>query len=118
VDGARPNAIGFVVLIGGILVLRVAFVLNLLPLVGRIGPERPTPLWPLNLLVGAFLLFFLASDLGRVHPRRDRLPRRRPQLRLTRSPGTIVHQAGPPARRRCQHQSPSPVRGGCCRRRS
>jgi hypothetical protein len=64
VDGDRPNAIGFVVLIGGILVLPVAFVLNLLPMVRRIGPERRRSLYPLNLLVGAFLLFFLAQTWG------------------------------------------------------
>jgi hypothetical protein len=49
-EGDRPNLLGWTVIVGGLLLLPLAFVLALLPMLRR-GPNRRRRLYALNLLV-------------------------------------------------------------------
>jgi hypothetical protein len=64
VDGFQPNALGFTVLIGGMLLLPVAFALNLLPIVRtmRLGGNIATH--PITLLLASAILVFIALTWG------------------------------------------------------
>jgi hypothetical protein len=61
-DGDRPNALGWTVIVGGLLLLPVAFVVTLLPMM-RTEPNRRRRLYAVNLLVCAVILIPIAATL-------------------------------------------------------
>ena len=61
-DGARPNVLGWTVIIGGFLLLPVAFVVTLLPMM-RTRPNRKRRVYAVNLLVCAVIAIPLARTL-------------------------------------------------------
>jgi hypothetical protein len=63
VDGI-PNILGRLVLFGGMLLLPVAFMLNLQPMWKREGPEGKRRLYTINLIVGAVILLLIAVTWG------------------------------------------------------
>jgi hypothetical protein len=63
VDGV-PNLLGRIVLFGGMLLLPVAFVLNLQPMLKKEGSEGKRRLYALNLIVGAIILFLITVTWG------------------------------------------------------
>jgi len=63
VDG-NLNVLGRIVMIGGILFLPVAFVLNLRPMLKREGPEGKRRLYAINLIVGAIILLLIIFTWG------------------------------------------------------
>ena len=58
------NALGRIVLIGGLCLLPVAFVLNLQPMLKRVGPEQKRRLYAINLIVGAVILLLIIFSWG------------------------------------------------------
>ncbi len=58
-DGYRQNALGRIVLIGALLLLPAAFLINLLSMVTKAGSERATPfrLTPAHSIMGGSILF-------------------------------------------------------------
>jgi hypothetical protein len=58
------NMLGRVVIYGGLLLLPVAFVLNLRPLLKREGPEGKKSLYMLNLIVGTIILLLIILTWG------------------------------------------------------
>jgi hypothetical protein len=63
VDGTL-NALGHVMLFGGMLLLLAAFLLNLQPMLTRDGPEGKRKLYTINLIVGAFVLLPITVTWG------------------------------------------------------
>jgi hypothetical protein len=63
VDGI-PNVLGRIVLFGGMLLLPVAFVLNLQPMMKRERPEEKRRLYTINLVVGAVILLLITVTWG------------------------------------------------------
>ena len=63
-DGTQPNAFGWAFMAVSVLLLPVAFVVNLLPMIRRSGPERRRTVTALNLIVAAILLFYLSRTWG------------------------------------------------------
>jgi len=61
-DGNRPNILGLTVIVGGLLLLPVAFVVTLLPMM-RKGPDRKRRLHAVNLLVCAVISTPMATTL-------------------------------------------------------
>lgn len=57
------NMLGRIVIFGGLLLLPVAFVLNLLPMLRR-GPEGKRSLNVPNLIIGAFIILFIMLTWG------------------------------------------------------
>jgi hypothetical protein len=64
IDGSRPNVPGYAIICGGLLLLPVAFVLNLRPILKRESPEGTRRLYTLNLIVGLLLLLLIISTWG------------------------------------------------------
>jgi hypothetical protein len=62
VGGDRPNALGWAVIVGGLLLLPVAFVVTLLPML-RTGPSRKRRLYAVNLLVCVVISIPMAATL-------------------------------------------------------
>ena len=58
------NMLGRIVIFGGLLLLPVAFVLNLQPMLRREGPERKRTLYAINLILGAIIFLFIALTWG------------------------------------------------------
>ena len=58
------NTLGRIVVYGGLLLLPVAFVLNLRPLLKKEGPEGKRRLYALNLMVGAAILLLITFTWG------------------------------------------------------
>ena len=63
VDGI-PNVFSRIVLFGGMLLLPVAFVLNLQPMLKRERPEGKRRLYTINLVVGAIILLLITVTWG------------------------------------------------------
>ena len=63
-NGSDVNGLGRLVLIGGLLLLPVAFVINLLPLLKKEGPERKKKLHTANLIVGIIILTIILIFWG------------------------------------------------------
>jgi hypothetical protein len=61
-DRDRPNALGWTVIAGGLLLLPVAFVVALVPMLRR-GPDRRRRLYAVNLLVCAVIAAPMATTL-------------------------------------------------------
>lgn len=64
IDGSQPNGLGYTIICGGLLLLPVAFVLNLRPMLKRDGPEGKRRLYALNLIVGAAILLLIIFTWG------------------------------------------------------
>lgn len=64
VNGYDVNILGRIVLIGGLLLLPLAFVLNLQPLLKREEPEGKRRLHAINLIVGVVILLFIIYSWG------------------------------------------------------
>ena len=68
VDGEQGemqiNMLGRIVIFGGLLLLPVAFALNLQPMLKRQGPEGKRILYPLNLIIGAAILILILFTWG------------------------------------------------------
>ena len=64
IDGSQPNVLGYTIICGGLLLLPVAFVLNLLPMLKREGPEGKRTLYTFNLIVGAAILLLIIFTWG------------------------------------------------------
>jgi hypothetical protein len=62
--GMQINMLGRIVIFGGLLLLPVAFALNLQPMLKRQGPERKIRLYPLNLIIGTSLLILILFTWG------------------------------------------------------
>jgi hypothetical protein len=58
------NMLGRIVLYGGLLLLPVAFALNLQPMLKREGTERKRRLYAINLIVGAAILLLIVFTWG------------------------------------------------------
>jgi dolichyl-phosphate-mannose--protein O-mannosyl transferase len=63
VDGVL-NVLGRIILFGGMLLLPVAFMLNLRPMLKREGTERKRRLYAINLIVGAIIVLLIAVMWG------------------------------------------------------
>ena len=63
-NGSDVNGLGRLVLIGGLLLLPVAFVINLLPLFKREGPEIKRKLHTTNVIVGIIILMMILVSWG------------------------------------------------------
>lgn len=59
-----PNVLGRMVLFGGMLLLPVAFVLNLWPMLKKEDPEGKRRLYRINLIVGAIIVLLIAVTWG------------------------------------------------------
>lgn len=64
VDGSQPNALGHTVLIGGMLLLPVAFIANLVPIVRNVRAGNSIIANPINLLLAVAILVFIAMTWG------------------------------------------------------
>ena len=62
--GMQINMLGRIVIFGGLLLLPVAFALNLQPMWKRQGPEGKRRLYPLNLIIGAAILILILFTWG------------------------------------------------------
>ena len=58
------NMLGRIVIYGGLLLLPVAFALNLRPLLKRERPQGKRRLYTINLIVGAIILLFMPFTCG------------------------------------------------------
>ena len=63
-NGSEVNGLGRLVLIGGLLLLPVAFVINLLPLLKKEGPEIKRKLHAANVIVGVLILMIIVISWG------------------------------------------------------
>lgn len=64
VNGSDVNVLGRCVLIGVLLLVPVAFVINLLPMLKREGPEGKRTLPAANLIVGIIILLIITFSWG------------------------------------------------------
>ena len=64
IDGQQINNLGRIVIFGGLLLLPIAFVLNLWPMLKREGPERKRRVYAINLIVGAAILLLIIFTWG------------------------------------------------------
>ena len=64
IDGQQINNLGRIVIFGGLLLLPLAFVLNLRSLLRKEGPEGKRRLYALNLIVGAAILLLITFTWG------------------------------------------------------
>lgn len=64
VNGSDVNGLGRIVLIGGLLLLPVSFVINLLPTLKREGLEGKRKLYPANVIVGIIILVLITVTWG------------------------------------------------------
>ena len=63
-NGSDVNGLGRLVLIGGLLLLPVAFVINLLPMLKKEGPEIKRKLPAANVIVGIIILMIILVSWG------------------------------------------------------
>ena len=63
-SGSDVNGLGRLVLIGGLLLLPVAFVINLLPMLKKEGPEIKRKLHKANVIVGIIILIIILVSWG------------------------------------------------------
>ena len=63
-NGSDVNGLGRLVLIGGLLLLPVAFVINLLPLLKKEAPEIKRKLHAANVIVGVLILMIIVISWG------------------------------------------------------
>ena len=63
-NGSDINGLGRLVLIGGLLLLPVAFVINLLPMLKKEGPEIKRKLHTANVIVGIIVLMIILVSWG------------------------------------------------------
>jgi len=64
VDGQQINNLGRIVIFGGLLLLPVAFTLNLQPMLIRAEPEQKRTLHAINLILGAAILLLVMMTWG------------------------------------------------------
>ena len=64
VDGSQPHALGLTIICGGILLLPIAFLLNLWPMLKIEGPEGKRRLYAINIIVGVVILLLILSTWG------------------------------------------------------
>lgn len=64
VDGSQPNALGYTIICGGLLLLPVAFLINLRPLLRRAETDGQRKLYGLNLIVAVILSLLLIFTWG------------------------------------------------------
>jgi len=64
VDGNRPNALGWTIICGGMLLLPLAFVLNFRPMLKRDRQEGKRNLYTINVIVGVAILALILSTWG------------------------------------------------------
>jgi hypothetical protein len=64
VDGFRPNTLGYTIICGGLLLLPVAFVLNLSPILKRAAPDGQRRRYTLNIIVGIILSILILFTWG------------------------------------------------------
>ena len=64
INGYEVNILGRIVIMGGLLLLPVAFVINLLPMLKRAGPEQKRTFHAINLIVGVILLLLILFTWG------------------------------------------------------
>jgi hypothetical protein len=64
IDGQQINNLGRIVIFGGLLLLPIAFVLNLRPMLKREGSERKRRVYAINLIVGAAILLLIIFTWG------------------------------------------------------
>ena len=64
VDGSQPNVLGYTIICGGLLLLPVAFLLNLRPMLRRNGTEGSKRIYMLNLIVGIMILLLIIFTWG------------------------------------------------------
>ena len=63
-NGYDLNGLGRIFMIGGLLLLPVAFLLNLRPMLKREGPEGERKVYSVNLIVGVILLLLITFAWG------------------------------------------------------
>ena len=64
IDGSQPNALGYTIICGGLLLLPVAFVLNLRPMLNKGSPAGNRRLYMLNIIVGSAILLLIIFIWG------------------------------------------------------
>ena len=64
IDGQQINNLGRIVIFGGLLLLPLAFVLNLRPMLKGEGPERKRRVYAINLIVGVAILLLIIFTWG------------------------------------------------------
>jgi hypothetical protein len=64
IDGQEINMLGRIVIYGGLLLLPVAFVLNLRSMLKREGPEGKRRLYTINIIVGVAILMLILFTWG------------------------------------------------------
>ena len=64
VNGYDVNGLGRIVLISGLFLLPVAFLINLLPMLKKEGPEKKRSFYAINLIVGMTILLLIISAWG------------------------------------------------------
>jgi hypothetical protein len=64
IDGQQINVLGRIVIYGGLLLLPLAFVLNLRPMWRKEGPEGKRRLYLINLIVGIGILVLIIFTWG------------------------------------------------------
>jgi hypothetical protein len=63
-NGSDVNGLGRLVLIGGLLLVPIAFLINLLPVLKKEGPESKKKLHAANLIVGIIILIIILVSWG------------------------------------------------------
>lgn len=63
-DGQQINTLGRIVFLGGLLLLPAAFILNLQPMLVRVGPDQKRVFHIVNLLVGITILLLITLTWG------------------------------------------------------
>ena len=64
IDGSQPHALGLIIICGGMLLLPVAFLLNLYPMLQIEKPEGKRRLYAINITVGVIILLLILSTWG------------------------------------------------------
>lgn len=64
IDGSQPSGLGFSIICGGMLLLPVAFLLNLRPILIIERPEGKRKLYAINIIVGVIILLLILSTWG------------------------------------------------------
>ena len=63
-NGSGLNALGRIVLIGGLLILPIAFAINLVPLFKKEGPDARRTIHTANIIVGVIILLIITVSWG------------------------------------------------------
>ncbi|HUG34605.1 MAG TPA: hypothetical protein VMJ90_07535 [Anaerolineales bacterium] len=64
VDGQQINTLGRIVFPGGLLLLPAAFILNLQPILVRVGPDQKRAFHTVNLIAGTAILLLITFTWG------------------------------------------------------